>query len=350
MKVNSHCTRLHYSLSYIYMKTKLIFVSVCLLAGALTASAQHEVKKEKYPLAQYEEMCDTKPHDSDAKWATMKMPVMLSWASTDVRYAKHNVPHISRPISTHTLKAWRGERVNAQAVLWTNINLDAVKLTVSDLRSGTDAIPASKVSTHFVRYVMTDELNKDGKGGCGCRDNKAEWDSSLVADVLDINAILPVKRQSVQPIWVSVRVPRDAAPGIYNGTITVNGNGMDAPQTLRLQLKVTERTLPEPQKWAMNLDLWQNPYAVARYYDVPLWSKEHFDAMRPIMRMLADAGQYAITASIMHKPWNGQTEDHYDSMVTRIKHIDGSWSYDYAVFDRWVDFMMNDVGINRLIC
>lgn len=51
----------------------------------------------------------------------------------------------------------------------------------------------------------------------------------------------------------------------------------------------------------------------------------------------------------MHKPWNGQTEDHFDSMVTRIKHIDGTWSYDYAVFDKYVDFMMNDVGINRLI-
>ena len=36
--------------------------------------------------------------------------------------------------------------------------------------------------------------------------------------------------------------------------------------------------------------------------------------MRPIMKMLANAGQRAITASIMHKPWAGQTEDHYDSM------------------------------------
>ena len=35
--------------------------------------------------------------------------------------------------------------------------------------------------------------------------------------------------------------------------------------------------------------------------------------------------------------------------MTRIKHIDGSWTFDYAVFDRYVEFMMNDVGINRLI-
>ena len=316
----------------------------------LGANAQGSVAEanEKHPLGQYAELPDPKPHDSDAKWDAIAAPVMLSWGTTDVRYTKHDVPQVKR---TNSWKgaAWRGERVNAQAVLWTKTDLKAVKVTLSDLRSAKGVIPSKALKANFVRYVMTDELNKDGKGGCGCRENKAEWDSSLVADVLDINATLPVKRNSAQPIWVNVSVPRDAAPGVYDGTVTVTADGMAAPQTLRMQLKVLDRTLPEPQKWHLNVDLWQNPYSVARYYGVPLWSKEHFDAMRPIMKMIADAGQWTITASIMHKPWNGQTEDHYDSMVTRIKHLDGSWSYDYAVFDRWVEFMMNEVGIDRLI-
>ena len=103
---------------------------------------------------------------------------------------------------------------------------------------------------------------------------------------------------------------------------------------LQIEVDVLNRTLPAPKDWAFHLDLWQNPYSVARYYQVPLWSKEHFDAMRPIMKMLANAGQRAITTSIMHKPWAGQTEDHFDSMITRIKKIDGTWAYDYAVFDK----------------
>ena len=71
--------------------------------------------------------------------------------------------------------------------------------------------------------------------------------------------------------------------------------------------------------------------------------------MLPIMKMLANAGQRAITTSIMHKPWAGQTEDHFDSMVTRIKKIDGTWVYSYDVFDKWVEFMMNEVGIKDMI-
>ena len=36
-------------------------------------------------------------------------------------------------------------------------------------------------------------------------------------------------------------------------------------------------------------------------------------------------------------------------MITRIKKIDGTWAYDYAVFDKWVEFMMNEIGIDDMI-
>ncbi len=77
--------------------------------------------------------------------------------------------------------------------------------------------------------------------------------------------------------------------------------------SLKVEIDVIDRVLPAPGEWALHLDMWQNPYAVARYYHVPLWSREHFDRMLPVMKMLADVGQRAITASIIHKPWNGQT-------------------------------------------
>lgn len=328
------------------MNKNRLTVALCALAmTALTASAQKAKKADIFPLGHYDELTDTKPHDSDAAWAKLAQPTSLSWASIDTRYRRLDIPKLKQ-LNTVSLKAWRGERVNAQALLWTNVDLDDVQITVTDLRSPDAVIPASALRTNFVRYVMTDELNKDGSG-CGHR-NPADWDSSVVADVLDINKTLPVRRNTTQPIWANVWVPQDAKPGNYTAQITVSGKNMK-PMLLQLKLQVINRTLPAPQQWTTNLDLWQNPYAVARYYKVPLWSKAHFDAMRPIMKMLADAGQYSITTSIMHKPWNGQTEDHYDSMVTRIKHIDGTWTFDYAVFDRYVEFMMNDVGINRLI-
>ena len=172
----------------------------------------------------WEEQTDTKPHDGKEVWDKMGTPVRLSWGSVDVRYKKLDVPDV-KSSNRMTLKAWRGERVHAQAVLWTNRDLEGVSVQVSDLKNGSAVIPASDVSTHFVRYVMTDELNPDG-GGCGVRENKAEWDSSLVADMLDISEEMEIRANSTRPIWVKVSVPSDARAGKYRGVVTVSAKDM----------------------------------------------------------------------------------------------------------------------------
>lgn len=301
----------------------------------------------KYPLGDYSELTDTKPHDNEAVWNKMTVPTQLSWGSTDIRYPKLSVPKLTQ-VSRWQTKAWKGERVNAQAVLWTKTALSDVSILISDLKNGSSVIPASAIRSGFVRYVMTDELSKDGTTGCGHRPDPAAWDSSIVADVLDIAENLDIKAYTTQPIWMNIWVPSDVKSGKYKGTLTVSGKDM-AKKTLQIEVEVMNRTLPDPKDWVFHLDLWQNPYAVARYYQVPLWSKEHFDAMRPIMKMLADAGQKGITTSIMHKPWAGQTYDYFNSMITKTKKMDGSWVYDYTVFDKWVTFMMDDIGIDKYI-
>ena len=280
---------------------QLSFIIVASIVAPIASYAQKQGKADT-PLGIYEELADPKPHDPIELWTRSlgRDSVRTAWASTDVRYGKHAIPTALSASRSLRKTAWRGERVNAQAVIYTLRDLDNVSLSVSDLRSAKGGVIKSENALpYFVRYVMTDELNKDGKGGRGCRDNKADWDSSLVADVLDINKKLAVKRTSTQPIWLNIRVPRDAKPGVYEGTLCVSGKGMK-DEKLNIELKVTDRELTEPSKWHLNIDLWQNPYAVARYYGVEPWSRDHLDAMLPIMHMLADAGQHAITASIMH--------------------------------------------------
>ena len=197
------------------MKNAIILCA--LLAFGPVCMAQ---QAEKYPLGNYQELTDTKPHDSEAVWDKQAKPVQLSWGSTDIRYKKLNVPEVAKTSRLQS-KAWKGERINAQAVLWTKENLEGATITVSDLKNGSAVIPSSAVTTNFVRYVMTDELNKDRKGGCGHRENKAEWDSSVVADVLDIVKIHDIQARTTQPIWMNVWVPFDARPGKYKGTLTV---------------------------------------------------------------------------------------------------------------------------------
>ena len=287
------------------------------------------------------ELNDPKPGDQTV-WTSVS-DVKLGWGSRDVRYSRSQVPTFEKKL---TLRAWRGERVSAQALLVSPKELKNVTFQVSDLKSGKNKIDASAVRKYFVRYVMGDEYaNKAGKKASGYHE-KWEMDSFLLADRLDPVKQLDVAAHTTRPLWLDIRVPANAVAGKYTGTLSVSAEGKD--WSIPYTLEVTDRVLPAPKDWKFHLDLWQNPYAVARYYQVPLWSKEHFDLMRPMMTLLAEAGQKVITTSIIQRPWNGQTEDPFCSMIAKIKKLDGSWLYDYSVFDRWVEFMMS-CGITEQI-
>ena len=279
-------------------------------------------------------------------WVKVSAP-QVSWGSTDIRYKKEEPAPIARLKKDINLTAWKGERVSAQLVVWTPEALDNLSFIVSDLTSGKETISKDNVRTGFVRYVMTDELNKDGKGGCGYR-KSSDYDSTLVADPIDhIASTLTVPANATQGGWISVRVPQQVKAGKYTGTVTVK-DGDKVLSELKLAVNVKNRTLPASTEWAFHLDLWQNPYAEARYYNVEPFSKEHFDRMRPDMQNYVDAGGKVITASIMHRPWNGQTYDPFESMVTWLKKADGTWYFDYTVFDKWVEYMMS-LGVKKQI-
>ncbi len=293
----------------------------------------------------YEELPNPVATDA-SKWARVANPI-VAWGSTDVRYNKE-LPASVTPGVVMNLTGWMGEKLSAQFVISTNRDMKNVSVEVSDIVAKNYKISKWNIERGFVRYVMTDELNKDGKGACGYR-NKADFDSTLVADVIDhITPALDVKANTTQPVWVSVKVPTEnIIKGMYRGTVTVKEDGKVIAE-LPLTVNVKNRILPAPSEWAFHLDLWQNPYAVSRYYNVEPFSQEHFDLMRPIMKRYADAGGKVITASIMHKPWNGQTYDPFESMVTWMKKADGTWWFDYTVFDKWVEFMM-DCGVKKEI-
>lgn len=267
--------------------------------------------------------------------AAAETPLKAAWSTADYLVDRTECPSPFGSGHTRQFVAWRGERLHAKILLWSSGQGGEVSFTVEEPRENHWV---DDTTTGFMRYVLTDELNKDGKGGCGYRPDKTRFDSSLVADRIEPVRSMRYEAKTVQPVWITFDVPRDAAPGLYRGTVSIRHDDRIC-RVLPYSIRVIDRTLPEPAKRKFHLDLWQNPFAVARMANVPLWSKEHFEAMRPLMERLAKAGQRGITASITHKPWNGQTYDYFEDMITEIKRVDGTWAYDYTVFDCWVEFM-----------
>jgi len=297
-------------------------------------------------LVSYRELSDPKPADK-ASWSAVKAGHYFSFTTADVRHEKHAAPNPALVQAGWNANAWKGEKVHTQALLWSLSAMSQVKLSWSELKDNKGhTIPASQVSARFVRYVMTDGPSPEGNN---CDERPiGKYDSSLVADPIDLVQVRDVPQQTAQPVWLSVAVPPNAVAGHYVGTLTATSPSMDKPLVLSYSVDVQNRLLPAPKDWAFHLDLWQNPYSVARIHGVKVWSKEHMDLMRPYMKMLADAGQKSITATIINDPWRSQTEDVYGSMVSWTKKKDGSWVYDYTIFDQWVSYMM-DLGIDKFI-
>ncbi len=271
--------------------------------------------------------------------------ISLVWGGSDDRYKSDDTEAIveKRPFE---YPVWKGEKACAQAFLTSETDLQGVEVEVSVLKNGRHRISAGMAEADFVEYVMADVLDTTQYGQCGFR-QPGQYDSLMLADIIDIADEKDVPKNTVQPIWVSVRIPADAFPGKYSGKLTVSGDNF-RKTVLPFEITVDDHTLPAPSDWKFHLDLWQNPYSVARYHNVEPWSDEHFDLMRPVMKILADAGQKSVTATILDKPWNGQTYDPFGSMVTKTRNADGTWSYDYTVFDKWVEFM-EEAGIDRQI-
>jgi hypothetical protein len=227
-------------------------------------------------------------------------------------------------------------------VVSTPVEIRDLVCTVGDFKGEGGAVIPGAGRARFVKYVMSDFMNFGNP--CGAR--QPDEPSRLMPDMLDEAPSLIAAACTTRPVWITVEIPHDAAAGEYSANVRLRGKGFS--RTLTLDLDVIDRTLPPPSEWGYHLDLWQHPSAAARVEGVPLWSDEHFEAMRPTMKLLADAGGKVITATLNKEPWNNQCYDPYADMIVWTKNADGSWEYDFTVFDRWVSFML-ELGVTKMI-
>jgi len=297
--------------------------------------------------AQVKELADPKVSSVDIN--SKKSYSTLSFIDTEFSLSKYVVPAKAQIRDTWTATAWKNETINTQLAFVPNLSTNtgvSVTLKVTPLKSATKQISAEHIKFTPITYVMTDHPG-DLKKGCGI---KQVLDSSLIADRIENTTSFYHQAGETRPLWLSIHIPREAAAGKYQGEVIAEYSNGQTKQVYKLPYTVTvrEHTLPDPKDWAFHLDLWQNPYASARYFNFTPLSDEHLAAVKPHYQMLANAGQKTITTTLIYDPWNSQTHDVYGSMIKWVKTKDGSWKFDYTDFDKWVKYM-HGLGIQKFI-
>ena len=272
-------------------------------------------------------------------WSSVSEGINSGFGNTNTRYSRSKPPEgsINNGI---LLKGWKGEKLHCLLLFW-SVSDEGKINAICNKTDSTNFISGDDIDIRVVKYVLADEF----LNGCGYRD-KDTIAAHLMPDMLDSTSIFNLPGQQTRPVWISIDIPAETEPGKYN--IGLAGISKSDTVEHNIIIEVTDKELPPPKDWSFHLDLWQNPYAVARYHDVELWSQEHMDLMAPLLKMLAQAGQKCITTSITDHPWGGQTYDPFRSMITWIRNSDDIWEYDYSVFDQYVQLAI-DCGIDKQI-
>lgn len=276
----------------------------------------------------------------------------------DTQYTQDRFSEVKKlNTTTASLSAWKNDKALSEITLCAkNAAYEEVTVTASDLTSGENTISKDNVTATFIKST---KAYNGGYLGYGDPDRDLPEDNgsnrSESNDILYQTTPVDMTANTLQNVWVEFAIPVDAAAGTYTGTISVTAKDVAEPLVFTYTIEVYDAVLPDAAEFAdgFDIELWQYPYSSAEYYGVTPFSEEHFAIMKSSMEIYKEIGGHAITTSIVEEAWDGQTysanDVHYPSMVKWIKNSDGSFSYDYTDFDKWVTFCREEIGIGDKI-
>ncbi|MCG3179646.1 MAG: hypothetical protein BIFFINMI_01987 [Phycisphaerae bacterium] len=189
-------------------------------------------------------------------------------------------------------------------------------------RTGGGTIPASAVAVRYSPPAL-------GAGG-------PAWNEPMSEQ--------PPADAAVVSVWIGVSVPADAAAGDYAGRLEVSaesGRLADVP----VRLHVADWSLPRPQDDDIFVSLYESPTALAKTYDVPMWSKRHWELLERSMELMGGLGVDAVQIPVISRTRLGDDE----GFVLWKKKADGTFDYDFSIVDQYLSLVKKHVGVPRFV-
>jgi len=215
------------------------------------------------------------------------------------------------------LQCARNEYEPAQFGIRCNVPLEGLTVQVSPLihEDGTFTLPAENVRWNFVGFIP---LQKNTPAPAAALVRQAPCE---VPDVLRAERTMDLAADRTQPVWLTVFVPEEAPAGLYRGEVTVTAGPVS--RSLPVELTVWPFTVPaERHLYVTN---WFGTSQIARAHRVEEWSEEFWPVLAAYFRNMAAHRQ-----NVAWVPWR---------LIRVWREADGTLSYDYSRFDRYVELM-----------
>lgn len=271
----------------------------------------------------------------------MKKDTILgaSIGSTDFHYLQKDYDEIKKlNLNTWNEVAWIGDELNSKIVMWTNSSpVNNVTLSSSDfINENGDLISSNNIKISWLKETLANI----GRGNPSAP-------VEPFPDIIHNSGSLDIEENKVASAWINIKIPRNAKPGIYNGSIVVTADELEEPYTFDYSFEVLNLVQPLPKETNTQIEFWQHPYTTARYYGVAeedLFTEKHFEYLKDNLEEYRNMGGRGVIANIVEEAWNHQSYDSDPSMIKWIKKSNGTFEFDYTHFDKWIQFNV-DLGI-----
>lgn len=329
------------------MRTSLIVLClICISSGPVIGELKRgEVDRTKVPRLQphYQPEFSFDTNTDAASWATEKAGLHVAFGSTDELYLRCDVPGLKENARIWEGSGWRGERLNAQVLVWSSDSQEQLRFDASDLQDDNGhLINKGRIKINLVRYVLSNLPYQAKAFSCDVTNDAAY----LMPDRLEHFERFDLPARTIRPVWLSIDIPANASPGDYSGAVQVHSSR--GRTTLQVRIHVQQQVLPEPRDWKFRLDLWQNPWVLASHFHLDPWSEEHKALLRKHLKLYAESGGKYITTYTVHSPWSDNSYVLERSMIGWLKTTTGSWKFDYSIFDQYVQLAM-EAGVDKAI-
>jgi len=224
------------------------------------------------------------------------------------------------------LRAARNEFEPGQLAFRSTAPLKGARVELSPLThaDGKAAIGQENLSARFQGFIPLAKNTRDSER------IRVRAAPCQVPDPLLAARTLDVAANATQPVWLTVRVPKDAPPGLYRGQAAVVAG--DTKAAVPIELTVDPFALPDERH--LLVTNWFNTGNIARAHKLEPWSEPFWAMLERYARNMAAHRQ-----NVVYTPW---------SLIAVAREPDGKLSFDYGRFDRFVELFQRAGAADRI--
>lgn len=244
-----------------------------------------------------------------------QMKAAVLWSVDPLEKVFRDTPPPAEPAAELEVLAARNEFESAQFVL-----RSAEPLT--NLQARVEGLPEAQAS--FVGYVPLRANTRRTPD-----EEVVRKAPGLFPDPLLPPSLEKLEADTSQPVWVTIRVPKGARPGVHRASLVVvsDQGRIEQPFTLR----VVKATLPDERTLAVTNWFSATGPRFKNFHGVDDWSEAHWKVLEHYARMMAAYRQNVVLTPIYQ-------------LIDFQPGPDGKLAFGFERFDRWVR-LFQDAGV-----